>query len=197
VNSVNAYGTGLTVRTNEAPPRYRRYHRWWRDRRLRLGHRPPPPTGVGIPADADATEQDVLDSPGLFFTPTQRADLQRGGFDHRLLSVLAWMGASHRITITALRADHSVNTVNGNRSNHADGRAADIGAVDGEVCSEIWAAPARWGDKCGRLLHALTELQPPLRPTELIYCWDPDGPDDPRGFARADHCDHVHVGFDA
>jgi hypothetical protein len=37
VNSVNAYGTGLTVRTNEAPPRYRRYHRWWRDRPLRLG----------------------------------------------------------------------------------------------------------------------------------------------------------------
>jgi hypothetical protein len=36
-----------------------------------------------------------------------------------------------------------------------------------------------------------------LRSTELIYCWDPDGPSDPRGFARADHCDHVHVGFDA
>jgi hypothetical protein len=37
----------------------------------------------------------------------------------------------------------------------------------------------------------------PLRSTELIYCWDPDGPSDPRGFARADHCDHIHWGMDA
>lgn len=36
----------------------------------------------------------------------------------------------------------------------------------------------------------------PLRSTELIYCWDPDGPSDPRGFARADHCDHIHWGLD-
>ena len=36
-----------------------------------------------------------------------------------------------------------------------------------------------------------------LRATELIYCWDPDGPADPRGFARADHCDHIHWGMDA
>ena len=34
-----------------------------------------------------------------------------------------------------------------------------------------------------------------LRSTELIYCWDPDGPSDPRGFARADHRDHIHVGW--
>jgi hypothetical protein len=26
--------------------------------------------------------------------------------------------------------------------------------------------------------------------------WDPDGPTDPRGFARADHCDHIHWGMD-
>jgi hypothetical protein len=32
--------------------------------------------------------------------------------------------------------------------------------------------------------------------TELIYCWDPDGPADPRGFARADHCDQIHWGMD-
>jgi hypothetical protein len=37
----------------------------------------------------------------------------------------------------------------------------------------------------------------PLRATELIYCWDADGPSDPRGFARADHCDHIHWGMNA
>ena len=52
-------------------------------------------------------------------------------------------------------------------TNHEAGRAMDIGAVDG-----------------------------PLRSSELIYCWDPDGPADPRGFARADHCDHIHWGMD-
>jgi hypothetical protein len=35
----------------------------------------------------------------------------------------------------------------------------------------------------------------PLRSTELIDCWDPDGPADARGFARADRCDHIHWGW--
>ena len=43
----------------------------------------------------------------------------------------------------------------------------------------------------------LAAMTGPLRSTELIYCWDPDGPADPRGFARADHCDHIHWGMDA
>jgi hypothetical protein len=32
--------------------------------------------------------------------------------------------------------------------------------------------------------------------TELIYCFDLDRAADPRGSARADHCDQTHVGFD-
>jgi hypothetical protein len=39
----------------------------------------------------------------------------------------------------------------------------------------------------------------PLRqvePRNCIYCFDPDGPADPNGFAAADHCDHIHFGFD-
>jgi hypothetical protein len=35
-----------------------------------------------------------------------------------------------------------------------------------------------------------------LGSTEPIYGWDPDSPADPRSFARADHCDHIHVGWD-
>jgi hypothetical protein len=31
-------------------------------------------------------------------------------------------------------------------------------------------------------------------PTELIYCFDVDGPGP--AFARSDHRDHVHVGYD-
>jgi hypothetical protein len=45
-------------------------------------------------------------------------------------------------------------------------------------------------------VRELAAVHGPLRATELIYCWDPDGPADPRGFARADHCDHIHWGMD-
>ena len=46
-------------------------------------------------------------------------------------------------------------------------------------------------------MRELAAVTGPTRSTELIYCWDPDGPLDPRGFARADHCDHIHWGMDA
>jgi hypothetical protein len=66
----------------------------------------------------------------------------------------------------------------------------DIGAVDGETCRG-----GRTG-ACAQLLREFARVEGPLRSTELIYCWDPDGPGDPRGFARADHCDHIHWGMD-
>ena len=90
-----------------------------------------------------------------------------------------------------MKSDHSTYTVDGNVSNHSAGRAFDIGSVDGEVCRGT-----RTG-RCADLVHELAAVTGPLRSTELIYCWDPDGPSDPRGFARADHCDHIHVGWDA
>ena len=95
----------------------------------------------------------------------------------------------HSIVVTALKSDHSTYTVDGNVSNHSAGRAMDIGAVDGEVCQGTRAG------HCADLVRELAALKGPLRSTELIYCWDLDGPD-PRGFARADHCDHIHVGWD-
>jgi hypothetical protein len=45
-------------------------------------------------------------------------------------------------------------------------------------------------------VSSISRLSSKACSTELIYCWDPDGPNDPRGFARADHCDHIHVGWD-
>ena len=67
----------------------------------------------------------------------------------------------------------------------------DIGSVDGEICRGT-----RFG-RCADLVRELAAVTGPNRSTELIYCWDPDGPLDPRGFARADHCDHIHWGMDA
>jgi hypothetical protein len=128
--------------------------------------------------------REIFGNSGIVLTPIQRADLRAGGIDPRLISTLAWIGRHHTVVITALRADHNPGT------NHEAGRAMDIGAVDGEIC--------RGGRRgaCADLVLELAAVDAALRSTELIYCWDPDGPGDPRGFARADHCDHIHWGMD-
>ena len=129
--------------------------------------------------------RELLANRRLVLTPGQRADLSSGGLDARLLATLAWIGQRHTIVVTALRRDHAPGT------NHEAGRAIDIGTVDGELCRGT-----RTG-ACAALVRELAAVTGPNRSTELIYCWDPDGPADPRGFARADHCDHIHWGMDA
>jgi hypothetical protein len=143
------------------------------------------PTSQGgeLPA-VRASIRQLLRNPRITLTTIQQADLQAGGFDPRLVDTLAAIVARHTITITALRADHQPGT------NHEAGRAFDIGTVDRETC--------RGGTtgRCAKLVRELAHVHGPARSTELIYCFDPDGPTDPRGFARADHCDHIHVGWD-
>src|SRR5215213_9289142 len=147
---------------------------------------------VGAPLpQITATVGQVLGEPRIVLTPLQRADLRAGLIDPRLVSALAAIARHHTIVITALRSDHSTCTVDGAFSNHSAGRAMDIGVVDGEICRGT-----RTG-ACAKLVRELASVTGPLRSTELIYCWDPDGPADPRGFARADHCDHIHWGMDA
>jgi hypothetical protein len=142
------------------------------------------PRPGGVQADP-ASVREILGNPRIVLTPVQRADLLAGGIDDRLIAVLAAIGRRHSVIVTALQSDHHPGT------NHEAGRAFDIGAVDGEVCRG-----ARTG-ACADLVRELAALEGRLRSTELIYCWDPDGPTDPRGFARADHCDHIHWGMDA
>ena len=149
------------------------------------------PTAAGNTPELDSgVLRDVLLNPRITLTPIQESDLRSGAIDPRLIATLGWVGRHHSVVITALKSDHSRYTVDGAVSNHAAGRAMDIGAVDGEICRGT-----RTG-RCADLVRELAAVQGPLRSTELIYCWDPDGRDDPRGFARADHCDHIHVGFD-
>lgn len=49
---------------------------------------------------------------------------------------------------------------------------------------------------CANLVRELAAVRGLLRSTELTYCWDPYGPGELRGFARADHCDHIHWGME-
>ena len=139
---------------------------------------------------AGASVADVLANPRIILTALHRSDLRSGDIDGRLIATLAWIGRSHSVTVTSLKSDHSLYTVSGGISNHSVGRAMDIGAVDGEICHGTRAGA------CAQLVRQLAAVTGALRATELIYCWDPDGPGDPRGFARADHCDHIHWGMD-
>jgi Transglycosylase SLT domain len=146
-------------------------------------YRGAPRSGVALPIDAAAVGE-LLRNPRIRLTPLQRTDLLAGGIDPRLIATLAAIGRRHSVIVTALQSDHYPGT------NHEAGRAMDIGAVDGEMCD------GRRRGACAQLVRELAAVEGETRSTELIYCWDPDGPEDPRGFARADHCDHIHWGLD-
>jgi hypothetical protein len=118
-------------------------------------------------------------------------DIKSGAIDPRILNLLGAISQRHTVLISALRSDHSEYTTSGNVSNHYYGRAMDIAAIDGVSCTNV--SP---DGPCGTVARQLGALPPGQEPTELIYCFDPDGPSNPNGFAQADHCDHVHVGFD-
>jgi hypothetical protein len=126
----------------------------------------------------------VLRNPRIALTGLQRADLRRGGIDPRVIATLEAIGREHSVVVTAMQSDHAPGT------NHEAGRAIDIGAVDGQICTG-----GRDG-ACGRLYLELARVRGPMRSSELIYCFDGDLRD-PDVFARSDHCDHIHVGFDA
>ncbi|MET0305237.1 MAG: lytic murein transglycosylase [Solirubrobacterales bacterium] len=124
-----------------------------------------------------------------FTNESQKADLDAGAIDPRIVGLLGAITQSHQITISSLRSDHSMYTVSGGVSNHYYGRAMDIAAVDGVSCTDT--APTA---PCAELAITLSQLPAPAMPTELIYCFDVDGPGP--AFARSDHCDHVHAGYD-
>jgi hypothetical protein len=154
------------------------------------GNRRTAGTSIAGPELDSRALRGVLGSDRITLTPMQRSDLRSGEIDERIVATLAWIASRHSVVITALKSDHPYLTRNGTVSNHSAGRAMDIGTVDREICRGT-----RTG-RCAQLVRELAAVRGPLRSTELIYCWDPDGPADPRGFARADHCDHIHVGFD-
>ncbi len=125
-----------------------------------------------------------------FTNETQKADLEAGAIDPRIVGLLGAITQSHQITVSSLRSDHSMYTASGGVSNHYYGRAMDIAAVDGVSCTDTATT-----SPCGELATTLASLPAPAMPTELIYCFDVDGPGP--AFARSDHCDHVHAGYDS
>jgi len=117
-------------------------------------------------------------------------DLQQGAIDPRVVALIAAISQEHTIRLSSLRSDHNMNTTSGNVSNHFFGRAVDIAAIDGVACTVTTPE-----SPCGTMVQALAQLPPGQMPTELIFCFDADGPGP--AFAAADHCDHIHAGYDS
>jgi hypothetical protein len=139
--------------------------------------------GSGGDSDAEALAQNKNIT---FLHPgPELNDLRSGRVSPKEVALLSLIAESHKIGIFALASDHHPGT------NHEAGRAADIATVDGEVCNAL--LHGRSG-KCWELAQELDRIQGCMHPTELIYYYDP-GPS-PDSFARADHNDHVHVGYD-
>jgi hypothetical protein len=148
---------------------------------------------VELPGPMTAGNSTPINWPNVTLSnQLEMMDIKSGAIDPRILNILGMISQQHKILITALRSDHPKYASSGNISNHYYGRAMDIGAIDGVSCTDV--SPT---GPCGTIARELGALPPGQEPTELIYCFDPDGPNNPNGFALPDHCDHVHVGFDA
>ena len=132
--------------------------------------------------------EDVLKNKNITVYAGGQADLRAGRIDPRVTALLLSLAEDHEIVVTSLQSGHSIQTASGNRSNHADGRAFDLGSVDGVSCTNT----AR-SSPCGRVARDIAKLEGKARPEEVIFCFDPGSGSN--SFAAADHCDHVHVGY--
>jgi hypothetical protein len=133
-------------------------------------------------------------NPNVQFTrQSQINDLATGRVDPRVVDLLTWIAARSRITITSMRTDHSTCVAGSSPcrvSAHHLGRAFDIGAVNGQICTGIPGA------ECGllyeRVVNELRGTQ--YQPSQVIYGYDP-WPDERWNFEMGNHHDHIHIGY--
>ena len=140
---------------------------------------------------ASASVAAVLDNPNIALCPACRQDLIDGVIDARLVDLLAWAGQGHQIAVSVLKTGHS-RFVNGtNRiSNHWEGRAADLYAVDGVAVSPSC-------DGCRTFAQEVVGLGAG-RPDEMGVPWaDMVGAGGWNVFSDGDHQSHLHLGYGA
>lgn len=140
--------------------------------------------------DRAALAEAVLANPNIELRPEAEADVKGGRVDPRLLAVL--LALAERFSLAGVGpfvSGHSYYVAGTNRpSNHAFGRAVDIGQIDGEPVSSL-------NDAARAAVLALASLPAPLRPDELGSPFaDLSGL--PGFFSDEDHHDHLHLGYD-
>ena len=146
------------------------------------------------PAGGDVGTGDagaVLNNPNVALCPACRQDLLDGIIDQRVVDFLAWAGQRGQVAVSVLKTGHSQFVAGTDRvSNHWEGRAADLYAIDGEEVTPSCAP-------CRAFVEEVVALGSG-RPDEMGQPWsDLVGAGGWNVFTDGSHRDHVHVGWRA
>ncbi|MFC3996220.1 hypothetical protein ACFOVU_09860 [Nocardiopsis sediminis] len=156
------------------------------------GTAPSPSTSPSPLASSGSTVgAQVVDAPAIHLPDTARWDIEGGGLDDRMLQILLDLSADHELSVAVLSTGHPHNVFDSaSVSNHTNGRAVDIWAIDGTPVAE-YARDGSGGDNPAR---RLMEQALALGSDEVGGPWSFSTPDGAT-FTNTVHQDHLHVGF--
>ncbi|MFI7585528.1 hypothetical protein ACIB24_00465 [Spongisporangium articulatum] len=150
-------------------------------------------TGIEKPVDVpdggalSAAARKLLRNENVTLPGAAADDVRSGSLDDGLLRVLDGLGQEHELSVLDLHTGHPHNVFATDRvSNHTQGRAVDIWAIDG---TPVVQAPRA-------LLSEVMRTAGELGATEVGGPFDYNGAG-PGYFTDAVHLDHIHVGITA
>jgi hypothetical protein len=149
-----------------------------------------PTPGQVLLESKEQLARQVLANPEIVIYPCGRQDIETDQIDRRVLATLEFLAVSGlKPTVTALKCGHSLETAEGNVSEHASGDAVDIAAVNGTPI----AGHQGPGSITDTTIRKLLTLQGSMKPHQIISLMSYPGSDNT--LAKPDHFDHIHVGF--
>jgi len=149
-----------------------------------------PSAGQVLLESKEQLQRQVLANPDIEIYPCGRQDIETDQIDRRVLATLEFLAVSGlKPTVSALKCGHSLETAEGNVSEHASGDAVDISAIDGVPI----AGHQGPGSITDTTIRKLLTLQGSMKPHQIISLTSYPGADNT--IAKADHFDHIHIGF--
>ncbi len=149
-----------------------------------------PTAGQVLLESKEQLQQQVLANSDIDIYPCGRQDIQTGQIDRRVLATLEFLAVSGlKPTVSALKCGHSELTTEGNVSEHSTGDAVDISAING-IPIVGHQGP---GSITDTTIRKLLTLQGSMKPHQIISLMSYPGTDNT--LAKADHYNHIHVGF--
>jgi hypothetical protein len=149
-----------------------------------------PTPGQVLLESKEQLEQQVLANADIDIYPCGRQDIQTGQIDRRVLATLEFLAVSGlKPTVSALKCGHSELTTEGNVSEHSTGDAVDISEINGIPI----VGHQGLGSITDTTIRKLLTLQGSMEPHQIISLMSYPGA--PNTLAKADHYNHIHVGF--
>ncbi|HEX3911402.1 MAG TPA: lytic murein transglycosylase [Solirubrobacteraceae bacterium] len=149
-----------------------------------------PTAGQVLLESKEQLQQQVPANSDIDIYPCGRQDVQTGQIDRRVLATLEFLAVSGlKPTVSALKCGHSELTTEGNVSEHSTGDAVDISAING-IPIVGHQGP---GSITDTTIRKLLTLQGSMKPHQIISLMSYPGADNT--LAKADHYNHIHVGF--